>query len=254
MLNIILPSLPYQRVVDPMWQEEMDVAQRLGHTVSLFDSEQEKLYQSANSHYPSLYRGWMLTGSEYQKLESLTPLLVPLAMYLASHRADGWYRAIADFTPKSYFVPSDERDGTLSLIRRHGGCFIKGASKSFGADSYVYSLVELEHLLKKHAVDPDDYLFVRELIKLSDQPEQRFFVVHNHAFGASRQPFPAALAPALAALQSRCFYTVDVAYNAAGQPIIIEIGDGQVSDTKEWSVTTLYETAISGLANTKSVA
>ncbi|MBD2766654.1 ATP-grasp domain-containing protein [Hymenobacter sp. BT664] len=250
MLNLIFPSLPYQRLVDPMWQEEMETAQRFGHTVGLFDSEQEKLYQSPNPNYPSLYRGWMLTPAEYQKLERLTPLLVPVAMYLASHRADGWYEAIAGFTPKSYFVPSEERGGMLELVRR--GCFIKGASKSFGADSYVHSLVELEQLVKKHAIDPDDYLFARELIKLSDQPEQRFFAVHNRAFGTARQPFPAALVPALTALQSRCFYTVDVAYTRAGQPIIIEVGDGQVSDTKEWDVAELYETAINYLAEIKS--
>jgi hypothetical protein len=248
MLNIILPSLPYQRLVDPMWQEEMDVAQALGHTVGLFDAEQGKLYQTLSPKYPSLYRGWMLTAAEYQKLEKLTPLLVPLSMYLASHRADGWYSSIVGFTPKSYFVPSEERSGTMALIRQHGCCFIKGMSKSFGADSLVTSLDELNRLVKKYAIDPDDALFVREFIKLSARPEQRFFAVQGQAYGAEGAAFPPELAPVLPALQSRWFYTIDVAYDMGGKPIIIEIGDGQVSDTKEWTVARLYETAIKRLA------
>ncbi|WP_046242917.1 ATP-grasp domain-containing protein [Hymenobacter terrenus] len=248
MLNILFPSLPYQRLVDPMWAEEMDTARHYGHTVGLFDAEQEKLHQAPNPNYPSLYRGWMLTGAEYQKLEALTPLLVPLAMYLASHWANGWYQAIAGFTPKSYFIPVEERSAILTLLRSHGRCFVKGLSKSFGTDSVVSSLAEYDHLLKKHAVDSAEALFVREFVKLSAAPEQRFFAVRGRVYGASGQPFPAELAPVLLALQSRWFYTIDVAYDLHGKPIIIEVGDGQVSDTKEWTVSALYENVVNLVA------
>lgn len=248
MLNIILPSLPYQRVVDPMWQEEMAVAQQQGHTVSLYDAEREKLYQPLNSDYPSLYRGWMLTGPEYQKLENLTPLLVPLAMYLNSHVALGWYEAIAPFTPKSYFVPSEERGGIMALVAQHGCCFIKGLSKSYGSDSVVTSRAELEQLVEKHAIDPDDAFFVREFVKLSPRPEQRFFAVRGRVFGAGGQKFPPELAAVLPALQARWFYTIDVAFDFNGKPLVIEVGDGQVSDTKEWTVAELYEKAVKHLA------
>lgn len=76
MLNILLPSLPYQRVIDPMWEEEMAVARRLGYPVCLYDSDREKLYQQPDAQYPSLYRGWMLSETEYETLAALTPLLV----------------------------------------------------------------------------------------------------------------------------------------------------------------------------------
>ena len=254
MLNILLPSLPYQRIIDPMWQDEMDAAQRHGHNVCLYDAEREKLYQQPNPHCPSLYRGWMLTGPEYQKLETMTPLLVPLAMYFSSHLANGWYEAITGFTPKSYFVPSEGRGGTMALVRQHGCCFIKGLSKSFGPDSVVTSLAELEQLVRKHAIDPDDALFVREFVKLSTQPEQRFFAVRGRVFGAGGQQFPPELAVVLPALQSRWFCTIDVAFDFNGKPLVIEVGDGQVSDTKEWTVEKLYETAIKHLSESANAS
>lgn len=249
MLNIILPSLPYQRLVDPMWQEEMDVARSSGYPVCLFDAEQEKLYQQPNPQLPTLYRGWMLSAAEYQNLANMTPLLVSSDMYLASHQATGWYDSISGFTPRSIFVGAADAEVALeSFMQQTGKCFIKGLTKSFGSESVISSRPEFDELLQKHEVAPQDLLFVREFVELLSHAEQRFFVVRNEAFGAAKTPFPEVLKPALDALKSRWFYTVDVAYTQTGQPIIIEVGDGQVSDTKEWSVVELYSRAISRLS------
>ncbi|MBF9223590.1 ATP-grasp domain-containing protein [Hymenobacter ruricola] len=249
MLNILLPSLPYQRAIDPMWQDEMEAAQRHGHTVCLYDAERNKLYQQPNAQWPTLYRGWMLTADEYEQLEQLTPLLVPAAMYLASHQAPGWYAAVAEFTPRSQVVQADAAEEVVAaLLRRDGRCFVKGLSKSFGEDSVIHSPEELRKVLGKHLENESQELFVREFVELSDQPEQRFFAVRNRAFGANGREFPSTLLPALAALQSRWLYTVDVAHRPDGQPLIIEVGDGQVSDTKEWTPAELYQTALQHLA------
>ncbi|WP_210521472.1 ATP-grasp domain-containing protein [Hymenobacter terricola] len=249
MLNIILPSLPYQRTVDPMWQEEMDVARSCGYSVCLFDSEQEKLYQQPNPQRPSLYRGWMLSVAEYQNLANMTPLLVSSDMYLASHQATGWYDSISGFTPRSSFVAAGDAEAAVeSFMQQTGKCFIKGLTKSFGPESVIASRTEFDVLWQKHEVAPPDLLFVREFVGLSSQAEQRFFVVRNEAFGAAETPFPEVLRPALEALKSRWFYTVDIAYTQTGQPIIIEVGDGQVSDIKEWSVAELYGRVISRLS------
>ncbi|MCC2548100.1 ATP-grasp domain-containing protein [Hymenobacter sp. BT175] len=250
MLNLILPSLPYQRVVDPMWEEEMDVARRKGHTVCLFDADQQKLYQRPRSEQPTLYRGWMLTPPEYEALALLTPLLVSKTMYQASHQANGWYGQIQDFTPKSQLLTAREGETYVRNTLLHDRCFVKGVSKSFGASSVVASPEQYAALVGKEGIGPDDLLLFREFVVLSDKPERRFFAVRNEAFGAGRASFPDSLKPALAALQERWFYTIDVAYTKTGKPIIIEVGDGQVSDTKEWSVAELYEVAIPRLIET----
>ena len=249
MLNIILPSLPYQRIVDPMWQEEMEVARAWGYSVCLFDAEQEKLYQQPNSQFPTLYRGWMLSAAEYQQLAGRAPLLVSTDLYLASHQANGWYDSITQFTPQSNIVAANVAEAAVeSFLKRDGQVFVKGLSKSFGADSAVSSRIGFNALLQKHGVAPENLLLVREFVELSNQPEQRFFVVRSEAFAAIGTPFPETLKRALEALAYRWFYTVDVAYTKIGQPLIIEVGDGQVSDTKEWNVTDLYSNVISRLA------
>lgn len=253
MLNIILPSLPYSRTLDPMWADEAAEARRLGCQVCLYDVEQPRLYQLPNAAWPTLYRGWMLREPEYQQLAALAPLLVSSAQYLASHYATGWYAAVAPLTPRSVFAPASQAAPAVAdFLRANGRCFVKGLAKSFGADSVVTSPADVAGLLHKHDVAPDEQLFIREFVELADRPEERFFAVRGVAFGASGQLFPAALQPALAALQSRWLCTIDVAYTAAGEAIIIEIGDGQVSDTKEWQLADLYRTVVCSLAEQAS--
>ncbi|MDO7876308.1 ATP-grasp domain-containing protein [Hymenobacter sp. ASUV-10] len=249
MLNSLLPSLPYQRLIDPMWEEEATVARQHGHNVCLFDDGQQRIYQPINPQLPTLYRGWMLTASEYQRLTELTPLLVSPAEYLASHQAIGWYKALTGLTPRSEIVAAGEaEEAVAAFINQRGKCFVKGLSKSFEAQSVVTSLTEFQDLLSKQGIEPTDKLFVREFIDLADTPEQRFFVVRGEAFGATGQAFPEALKPALQTLQNRWFCTIDVAFTSTGAPLIIEVGDGQVSDTKEWTVSELYQSALARLA------
>jgi hypothetical protein len=249
MLNILFPSLPYQRVLDPMWQEEAEHAQQLGYSVCLYDAERHKLYQSPNPAWPTLYRGWMLTEKEYRALAQLTPLLVGPDLYLASHQATGWYDAITPFTPASVFVAASQAAPVVAQeLERRGRCFVKRLTKSFDAASVVSSLPAFTALLDQHAVQPDELLFVRAYHDLSSRPEERYFAVRGQAYGPAGRPFPSQLHPVLAQLQARWFYTLDVAYTLAGTPLLIEVGDGQVSDTKEWTVAELYATPIQRLA------
>lgn len=249
MLTILFPSLPFQRTVDPMWAEEYAAAQARSYAVALFDAEQPKLYGPLPAQ-PVLYRGWMLTEPEYRWLEARCPLLVPYEQYAASHEASGWYAAVGEYTVPSRFLPVAEwlrewETGTATEPQ-----FVKGLVKSFGADSRVGSLAEARQLVQRQELTGATTLFVREWLPLHpDWPEQRFFVVHDHVFGASGgEPFPDDLRPVIRALQNRWFYTIDLALTDEGWPLVIEIGDGQVSDVKEWPVAELYDGPIRALA------
>jgi hypothetical protein len=249
MLNLLFPSLPYQRVLDPMWQAEAAHAQQLGYTVCLYDAERLKLYQLPNPAWPTLYRGWMLSETDYRALAQLTPLLVDPTLYLASHQATGWYGASAPFTPASVFIKASQAAPVVAHeLQLHGRCFVKSLTKSFDAASVVSSLPGLTALLHQHAVEPGELLFVRTYHELSSRPEERYFAVRGKAYGAAGRLFPPPLEPVLALLQSRWLYTLDVAYTPAGTPLLIEVGDGQVSDTKEWSISELYDGPIQRLA------
>jgi hypothetical protein len=187
--------------------------------------------------------------ADYQQLATLTPLLVTPALYMASHQASAWYNAIAPFTPHSVFAPANEAEWAVEdFLRSNGRCFVKGLVKSFGSESIITSQADLSALLRKHQIAPDELLFIREFVELAPPPEERFFAIQGVAYGAKAQSFPPDLLPALAQLQSRWLYTLDLAYTKGGRPIIIEVGDGQVSDTKEWQVADLYQTVIRQLA------
>ncbi|MGI4969675.1 MAG: ATP-grasp domain-containing protein [Janthinobacterium lividum] len=249
MLNVLFPSLPYQRVLDPFWQEEADEARQLGYTVCLYDAEQHRLYYPPVRAQPTLYRGWMLTATEYEALATLTPLFVSSDLYQASHYATGWYEAIAPFTPPSIITPAREATSHVQrLLEADGRCFVKGLTKSFGQASVITSLADFSTLCHQQALADKDLLMVRTFVALAEQAEARYFVIQGSVFGAAGQVFPAALQPAIAHLRTRWFYTIDVAYTQQGQPLIIEIGDGQVSDTKEWLVPELYQHVLQALA------
>lgn len=59
-------------------------------------------------------------------------------------------------------------------------------------------------------------------------------MLNNHVFSADDQ------VPGIVREISTCidtsFYSIDMAEDIDGQLRLIEIGDGQVSDTKEWNV------------------
>jgi ATP-grasp domain, R2K clade family 3 len=251
MLTVLLPSLPFQREIDPMWAAEAAAAQAQGYAVALFDAEQPKLYGPLPAQ-PVLYRGWMLTEPEYRWLEARCPLLVPYAQYAASHEARGWYDSIRDFTPPSRFLAVQPWLREWETGQVDAPQFVKGLVKSFGAESKVRSAADARQLVQRQELGPDELLFVRELVALSPAPEQRFFAVGAQVFGAGGTELPVELRPAVAALQTRPFYTIDVARTAEGQPTIIEVGDGQVSDVKEWTVTELYERVIRRLAEAQT--
>ena len=226
--------------------EVMEVARSYGYTVCLFDSEQEYIYHQRNTQrsYFAIEGGCcrQLNISVWRTWRRYWCLAICIWPRIKRRAGTIQLRILR---LKAASRPLARRKPLLNLLSgKPASVFVKGLSKSFGPESVISSLPELDVLLEKHDIAPQDSLFVREFVGLSSKPEQRFFVVRNEAFGAAEAQFPEMLKPALEALKSRWFYTVDVAYTQTGQPVIIEVGDGQVSDVKEWSVAELYSSVI----------
>ena len=229
-MQFFYPTLPYQpRVIDTFWEPEYTWAGAHGLAVGLVDVDAGRVY-AAQPGQPVLYRGWMLTAPEYDTMARLLPLAVSPAAYFASHEATGWYEAVATHTFPSRFltepIPLDFEKG-----RRY---FVKGLVKSFGATSVVATQAQLDNFWQQHELAAGTPLFVRDFAELRPHSERRFFVVRGQAYGANGTTLPAALQPVLATLASPLFCSLDVAETLAGQLVLVEIGDGQVSDLKEW--------------------
>ncbi|MBX0291883.1 ATP-grasp domain-containing protein [Hymenobacter sp. HSC-4F20] len=236
--------MPYESwEADPLWKPEYSWAGAAGLPVGLFDVETLRLWPKAPAA-PALYRGWMLTEPEYKLLEQVAPVLISHKSYLSAHLASGWYEAIREYTFASTFQPASHLPD-FSAGQRY---FVKGLVKSFGPDSVVASGAEWQELLRKHGVLSDELLFVRQYAELQPDSERRYLVVGGVAYGAEGKLLPKKLEPALFQLRPRLFYSLDVALTAAGHPIIVEVGDGQVSDLKEWDVADFGRTVLRALA------
>jgi hypothetical protein len=245
-MHFIYPCLPYQpRTVDPLWAPEYEWARAQGLATGLVDMDNEKVWLPTLAQPArAIYRGWMLTAAEYERLARLLPLAVTPAEYLASHHATGWYEAVAAHTFPSRLL-TEPMALDFSAGRRY---FAKTLVKSFGTDSVLDSPEQLAGFWQRHELPAGTPLFVRDFAELKPASERRFFVVGGQAFGASGAVLPQPLRAAVAALRPRLFYSFDVAETVAGQPVLVEVGDGQVSDLKEWPVAEFGQRVLCALA------
>jgi hypothetical protein len=249
-MQFIYPCLPYQpRTVDPMWAPEYEWARAQGLATGLVDMDNDRVWiptlvSNTAQSAPVLYRGWMLTADEYNRLARLLQLAVPPVEYLSSHQATGWYKAVATHTFPSCFL-KEPAALDFTAGRRY---FVKGLVKSFVAASVLTSQRQLADFWQLQELPVGTTLFVRDFVDLKPNSERRFFVMRGQVLGAGGAMLPEALQAAVAALQPRLFYSLDVAETLAGQPVLIEVGDGQVSDLKEWSVAELGSRVLRALA------
>ena len=251
-MHFIYPCLPYQpRTVDPLWAPEYEWARAQGLATGLVDMDNDKVWFPTSARPArALYRGWMLTAAEYERLAQLLPLVVLPAEYLSSHQATGWYHEVAAHTfPSRFLTEPVELD--FSAGQRY---FVKGLVKSFGNDSVVATSSHLASFWQRHELPVGTPLFVRDYTELKPASERRFLVVRGQAFGAGGAVLPVSLQAGVAALRPRLFYSFDVAETLTGQPMLVEVGDGQVSDLKEWPVTEFGQLVLQALAEANDIS
>jgi hypothetical protein len=189
----------------------------------------------------------MLTAAEYNQLVWLLPLAVSSAEYLSSHQATGWYEAVATHTFLRRFL-TEPALLDFANSRRY---FVKGLIKSFSDDSVLASQQQLASFWQQNLA-ADTTLFVRNFVTLKPALERRFFVVRGQVISAGGAALPEVLQAAVAALQPRLFYSFDVAETLDCQSMLVEVGDGQVSDLKEWSVAEFSSCVLRALAEARA--
>jgi hypothetical protein len=251
-MHFIYPCLPYHpRTVDPMWEPEYEWARAQGLPTGLVDLDNDKVWFPTPARPTrALYRGWMLSTAEYEQLARLLPLAVSPAEYFTSHHATGWYDAVAAYTFPSRFL-TEPAVLNFAAGRRY---FVKGLVKSFDKDSVLTSQEQLAGFWQWHELPAGTPLFVRDFTELKPASERRSFVVRGQVVGAGGAELPASLQEVVAALQPRLFYSFDVAETLAGRPVLVEVGDGQVSDLKEWMVAEFGSRVLLALAEANDMS
>lgn len=232
-MNIIYPaSILNNKKVDEMFEEEYLEARSL-HSCFLLNN---KLPDTTDK---LLYRGWMLSEAEYKELENTRNVLIPFSEYESNHYFNGWYELIKEYTIESIVCSNAEE--ACKKFKESGWeqCFVKDAVKSLTTKrgSIVSSVEELKEVLSEldRVRNIERYIVLRKVVELENEKEIRYFSINGKVYSPNNNPIPESVIKCGEILKDRKFCSIDSCVDTKGNHLIIEVGDGQVSDVKMWS-------------------
>ena len=236
--------MPYSlNEIEPMFEPQMRAAEARGLAYSFFsyeDYQQEErviLRPRPEEDEQLLLRGWMLKPEDYA---GVGRFLTSAEHYREMHWLDGWYDRIREFTAETRFL--EEPAAIEGLLSEWGQAFVKDRVKSCSVQGppIVSSWSELEQLralMLEFRGEIEGGLCFRRVERYTE--EHRLFVwrgqVHHRGLAA-----PLEMAREVAARFESPFFTIDVGLRDDGLWRVIELGDGQVSDLKEWTPEELF--------------
>lgn len=256
--HFIFPSTPFLvKEVDEGYAHEKEQVESLGLPFSFIDIEELQSGKlKLNKHVSGItasyiiYRGWMLREAQYSTLDTLLQsndkkLLTNTSDYLSSHYIKGWYEACKNYTMPTIFA---EKDNISTVMQEHGwsSAFVKDFVKSFTTTqgSIAHSIAEacdIAQQIHDYRGGIEGGIALREITALDSATEERYFVFQGNAYGRNKsEPIPQIVLD-IVKLHTQPFYSVDIVKTSSGKDILIEIGDGQVSDIKKWNVEDFYQ-------------
>jgi hypothetical protein len=252
-MRILYPDDPLdQRAPDGLFLAECEAARAHGYDVSIFSFEDFARGRFDPKPRPVagetvLYRGWMLNLDGYARLvHALTELslraVVSPHAYRSAHHLPSWYPLVQGYTAET-LVLEESSDFVAALTERHWpGYFVKDYVKSLstGSGSLVQTPQEILGVIaqiKKYRGEVEGGVCVRRAEEYVPGSEHRYFVAGGRAYAHAGE-VPSVVAQCESLIPNP-FFSVDVAQRIDGVLRIIEIGDGQVSDRKEWPAETL---------------
>jgi len=254
-MQLLYPNDPFQpKLPDETYAEEFQAATEAGVPAALFSYE-EFLADSFKARPPIeageeiCYRGWMLSPEDYIRLFGFLEkagargLTSPTA-YEFCHHLPRWYHLLEEFTPATRFF--SEADDIPNELRKAGweGCFLKDYVKSLSTagGSLVRNLDEIPSVvakMKKYRGQIEGGLCAREIEDFAPESERRYFVFRGRTYSPDGE-VPEVVTVAAQRIESP-FFPVDTVRRIDGTLRIVELGDGQVSDRKEWPAARLLE-------------
>ena len=249
-MRILYPSDPLTLAqAEDFYEDERAAARGAGLATALFSLEDFGVgrFRAKPALEPGeivLYRGWMLRLEEYERLsEAVTRagarMLTSDAQYRLTHHLPGWYEQLKEFTPETQFF-STARDAVQSVeAALWTDYFVKDWVKSLstGRGSIAQSpeeIAEIAAQLAHYRGGLEGGLCLRAVERYVPESEERYFVADGQVFARAGST-PQMVEVAAARISSQ-FFTVDVAQRADGLLRIVELGDGQVSDLKGWTL------------------
>ncbi|WP_431689146.1 ATP-grasp domain-containing protein [Hahella sp. NBU794] len=247
-MRLLFPSHPlHSQQPDDSYLEEFTAFRQVGVSCSVVDIDALgnglcDVRPAIGAGEPVLYRGWMLAPERYRQLIQLIEgaggmPITSFENYLRCHHLPGWYEACRFFTAETRFFSDD--DELLHKASRLGweSFFVKDfvKSNSTGQGSIARSpeeVVEIVSQIRAHRGGMEGGVALRRVEDYDEASEQRYFVLNGVAYSSHREP--PALCREIARRIDAPFYSIDLALRQDGGMRLVEIGDGQVSDRKNW--------------------
>ncbi|WP_413491755.1 ATP-grasp domain-containing protein [Morganella psychrotolerans] len=194
------------------------------------------------SDIPVIWRGWMLNTEEYQQLHRVIALhggtmLSSADNYISNHHITGWYECCRKFTPETVITSANANFDELICDLQWPAYFVKDYVKSLTTSrgSIAENADEIREIIKlitHYRGEIEGGICLRHIEYFIENTERRYFVLNKKVYSAdSHIPH---IVYDIADKINTPFFSVDIAENTAGKLRLIEIGDGQVSDIKEW--------------------
>ena len=235
----------YPTKVNELFADQYE-ALKVNHPCALFyDLRGGKVFGADVKGHRVVYRGWMLDNQDYIKMVDAiyaaggTPF-TSLGEYILCHYLPSWYYHIRELTMNTaFFAPECDIEAKLRHLN-WPGYFIKDNVKSNKS-----TLGSVAHRpedgpaivaeLAKYRGGIEGGLCVREYCPVTD--EYRIFVREGMVYAVAGTPDPYIhMAKEIATSRILApFYSIDIGRDRHGNPIVVEIGDGQVSDIVGWT-------------------
>lgn len=242
--NYSNPALP-----DDIFEEEYYFAKKQHIPCLLLHPESTVTgkYQFSGTFKPDIpviWRGWMLNTEEYRQLHRAVALhggtmLSSVDDYIRNHHITGWYERCREFTPETVITSADANFDELICDLRWPAYFVKDYVKSLTTNrgSIAENADEIREIIKliaHYRGEIEGGVCLRHIEYFIDNTERRYFILNKVVYSADNN-IPRIVYD-IADKINTPFFSADIAENTEGELRLIEIGDGQVSDTKEWDM------------------
>jgi hypothetical protein len=248
-MHFLFPRDPEDpKEADSIFAEQRRCLADAGHATSLFADgvlHEGRPLRGIPEGSTVVYRGWMLSATEYDALVTAieaagaTAITSPSA-YLVAHHLPNWYPLLAEFTAETRIYPEDA-DLTAELrLLGWEAYFLKDFVKSLKAPPGPIArrpedAPAIVAAMREFRGDIEGGICVRRVEPLVPESERRYFVWGGVPFAPSpEEPVPDIVRAAAERVPSP-FFSVDVARRSDGVLRIVEVGDGQVSDLVGWT-------------------
>lgn len=244
-ITILYPQDPFNpKEVDDTFKEEYLKVKEYLPTILINtdDFTQVKPYNNINNKV--IYRGWMLSPSQYEQLEKNCQgkLITTVEQYLSSHYLPNWYPILEKWTPQS--IITDENNVINKYEQSQWNkAFIKDYVKSLktGKGSIINNKEDIKRAIndmKHYRGHIEGGVVLREVHDFVSSTEMRFFVLNGQVYspGETTSSQEELLKNIVNQLSNRFFYSIDLIKDISGKDWLVEIGDGQVSDCVGWDV------------------